>query len=81
MWNQRYLTPLGRITVKKTFALSKLNHLFFSLPYPGIVNLKNIEGMFFKFIWKGKQDKMMRQTLTKKYLDGGPNMLNLHNFV
>ena len=40
VWKQRYLTPLGRITIIKTFSLSKLNHLFFSLPSPGIVILK-----------------------------------------
>ena len=37
--------------------------------------------MFFKFIWNGKPDKIKRETLTRKYLDGGLNMLNLHNFV
>ena len=36
VWKQRHVTPLGRITIIKTFALSKLNHLFFSLPSPGI---------------------------------------------
>ena len=36
VWNQRYLTPLGRITIVKTFALSKLNHLFLALPTPGM---------------------------------------------
>ena len=81
VWNQKYLTLSGRITVIKAFALSKLNHLFFSLPSPGIVNLKNNEGMFFKFIQKGKPDKIKWEILTKKYLDGGLNMLNLHNFV
>ena len=69
VWNQRYLTPLGRITIIKTFALSKLNHLFLSLPSPGIVILKTIESMFFKFIWNGKLDKIKRETLTRKYLD------------
>ena len=37
--------------------------------------------MFFKFIWNGKPDKIKREILTRKYLDGGLNMLNLHNFV
>ena len=30
-WNKRYLTPLGKITVIKTFILPKLSHIFQSL--------------------------------------------------
>ena len=33
-WNRRILTPIGRITVVQTLILSKLNHLFISLPTP-----------------------------------------------
>ena len=33
-WNKRYLTPLGKIAIIKTFLLSKLNHLFLVLPNP-----------------------------------------------
>ena len=31
-WSKRILTPLGRITVIKSLALSKINHLILSLP-------------------------------------------------
>ena len=34
LWNRRYLTPLGKITVIKTLLLPKLNHLFISIPNP-----------------------------------------------
>ena len=33
-WNKRYLTPIGKITVIKTFVISKINHLFICLPTP-----------------------------------------------
>ena len=33
-WKKRSLTPLGKITVIKTLILSKLNHLFTSIPLP-----------------------------------------------
>ena len=33
-WSKRILTPLGRITILKTLIISKLNHLFISLPNP-----------------------------------------------
>ena len=35
-----------RIAIIKTFALSKLNHIFFCLPSAGKEILKTIEGMF-----------------------------------
>ena len=33
-WEKRNLTPIGKITIIKTLCLSKLNHLFLSLPTP-----------------------------------------------
>ena len=33
-WSKRLLTPLGRITVIKSLALSKINHLILALPNP-----------------------------------------------
>ena len=70
VWSKRHLTPLGKIAVIKTLALSKLNHLFLSIPSPG----KDI------FIWNGKPDKVKRTILTKQYCDGGLNMIELNNF-
>ena len=80
-WNKRYLSPLGRIAVIKTFALSKLNHLLLSLPLPAQKYMKRIESMFYKFIWDNKPDKVKRSTLTKDFLHGGLNMIDLNNFA
>ena len=33
-WEKRSLTPLGKITVIKTFMISAFNHLFTMLPNP-----------------------------------------------
>ena len=33
-WGKRALTPLGKITIIKTFLISAFNHLFLSLPNP-----------------------------------------------
>ena len=81
MWQQRYLTPIGKIAVIKTLALSKLNHLFLTLPNPSKDVLRKIENMCYKFIWDGKPDKIKRITLTKNYLEGGLNMLNITEFI
>ena len=39
-WKKRYLTTLGKITVIKTFIISKLIHLFTSLSNPSSTMLK-----------------------------------------
>ena len=57
-WNKRYLTPLGKITVIKTFLLSQLNHLFIALPNPPSETLKEINTILYKFLWDNKPDKI-----------------------
>ena len=81
LWSHRYLTPTGKIAVIKSLALSKLNHLFLSLPSPGKDIFKELETMFYKFIWSGKPDKVKRKIISKHYFDGGLNMIGLDTFV
>ena len=81
MWNQRYLTPIGKVAVIKTLALSKLNHLFLALPNSKKELLKKIENMFYKIIWNGKPDKIRRQFLANLYLEGGLNMIDITHFI
>ena len=52
-WNKRYLTPLGKVTVIKTFLMSKINHLFTTLPDPKEKFINEINDIFFKFfvVW------------------------------
>ena len=49
VWHKRYLTPIGKIAVIKTLAISKLNHLFTSVPSPNKHILKEFETVFFNF--------------------------------
>ena len=80
IWNKRYLTPLGKITVIKTFLLAKLNHLFLTLPNPGKAFIGELNDLFHKFIWSNKPDKINRKTITLKNRSGGLNMINLELF-
>jgi len=80
-WSKRTLTPFGKITVIKTFLLSKLNHLFISLPNPAPSLLDKINTIFYKFIWDNKPDKVKRDILTQSYLNGGLKMINIYNHL
>ena len=81
IWEKRYLTPIGKITIVKTFLMSKLNHLFQSLPTPGQYWLKQLEGMLFKFIWSNMPDKINRQVVTLDKKQGGLQMPDLKLFI
>ena len=76
-WNKRYLTPLGKITVIKSIFLSKLNHLFSSLPNPDSSHLDTLDDIFFKFIWSNKPDKIKRDVTLLDYHKGGLKMIKL----
>ena len=50
LWNYRSLTPLGKVTVIKTFLLPQLNHLFSSALTPK--NILTVQmNLFFRFLW------------------------------
>ena len=80
-WSKRILTPLGKITVIKTLALPKINHLIFSIPNPNESMVKEIETLFFTFLWDNKPDKIKRATIFKDYIDGGLRMVNINAFI
>ena len=54
---------LGKITVIKSLMLSRITHLFLSLPNPCNRFIKDLTLLFYKFIWNGKRDKIKRTTL------------------
>ena len=80
-WNKRYLTPLGKITIIKTFIYSKINHLLSSLPNPPERILNKIEKLCFQFLWDNKPEKVKRSQIKQSKLNGGLNMVNLEHYI
>lgn len=81
LWSQRDLTPIGKITLIKTFALSQLVFLFQVLPNPPLNFIKNLESTLYKFIWGGKPDKVRRNTMINPIREGGLNVTHLNSFI
>ena len=81
IWSKRHLTPLGKIVVVKTILLSKLNHLFSSLPTPTNSLLKELNDIFFKFVWSNKPDKINRDVTILDHSMGGLKMTHLQYFL
>ena len=65
------LAPFEKITVLKSFIMSKLNYLFLCIPDPSKNFIKTLERLFFKFIWNDKPDKIRRNTICMNYKWGG----------
>ena len=80
-WNRRKLTPLGKITVIKSLLISKIVHLLTALPNPSKSALKELEKLFFNFIWGGKRDPIKRAKLTQTYANGGLRMVDITAFT
>ena len=79
-WSRRHLTPLGKIVVLKTLILSKIVHLLISLPPPSEKVMKELNSIFYKFLWNGGPDKVKRTIITQKLENGGLGMIDLKSF-
>jgi len=71
IWKRRNLTLIGKITLIKTFALSKLVYPFSVFPNPSESFFKELDSVLFNFVWNGKPDKIKRKTLILPYSEGG----------
>lgn len=80
-WSKRVLSPIGKLVVIKTLALSKLNHLILGIPNPSIEKINLIQTMFFKFLWNNSNDKVKRNVITQDYKFGGLKMVDLKMFM
>ena len=80
-WSKRNLTPIGKITVIKTLLLSKITHLFISLPNPNKELMDELEKTLFRFIWNGKVDRIARKTMYQDFNNGGCRMTHIPSFI
>ena len=79
-WQHRKLTLMGKITVIKSLALSKLVHLLTALPNLTQSRLNELTSLFYNFIWNNKPDRVKRNTLIGDITQGGLNMIHIHSF-
>ena len=74
LWNNIRFNLIDKITVLRTFALSKLWFLlnFITLEEDEILKLENLS---FNYIWNGKKELISRKVLYCDFKDGGLNMV------
>ena len=74
IWNNINLNMIERITVIRTFALSKIWYLANFIVFERS-EVQEIEKIAFKFIWNDKRELIKRKTLYLDSLEGGLNMV------
>ena len=79
-WIYRYITPYGKITIIKTLALSIISHVALVIPNPSKRMFKQIESIFFKFIWNNKSEKVRREDAKLPEKLGGLNVPDIEQF-
>lgn len=72
---------IGKVTVIKSLALPILVQSFTVLPNPPVRTVKEIQDIFFDFLWNKKVDKIKRNTIIGKYEDGGLKLPHIISFV
>ena len=80
-WSKRILTPLGKITVIKSLALSKINYLILALPNLFKKIIDELQIMFYQYLLDKKPDKIKRTIITQNYTEGGLRMIDVFTFM
>ena len=73
-WKFRRLSLLGKITVIKSLATSQLVYILSPLQ-TNHEALKEINAIFFQFLWDEKGDKIKRNVMIKDYAEVGLKMI------
>lgn len=81
VWSIRDLTPIGKIVLIKTFAMSQLVYLLTVLPNPPINYFNELNTIFHNLILSKKPDKIKRTVLANQRDKDGLNMINIELFA
>ena len=81
IWETRDLTPIGKIQILKSFAISQIVYLLMVLPNPHSNFFAELNSVFFQFIWGNKPDKVARSVMFNDMCDGGLDMINMFIFA
>ena len=79
LWKIRNLSLFGKIQILKSFGISKFIYLFSSILMPDWV-VKEMETLFFNFLWNGK-DRIRRNVMIQTVESGGLKMIDIRSAI
>jgi hypothetical protein len=80
MWSQRDLSLIGKITILKSLAFSKVIYQCGVLAIPENY-VKLLNDIAYGFVWNKKPNKIKRKTLIADYENGGLKMIDIGSFI
>jgi exonuclease III len=80
MWLQRDLSLIGKITVLKSLAFSKVLYQCGVMDVPDNF-IDHLNDLAYDFLWNSKPNKIKRITIISDYEDGGLKMLDIKSFL
>ena len=81
-WRMRNLSLMGKVCVIKTIVLPQLIFLFSVLCIKIPCSFfKELNGIFFKFIWNGGKDRVQRKIMCNDYIKTGLKMIDPLTFA
>ena len=78
-WTVRRPSLIGKTTVLKSLVASQVIHLLSSLQSNSQI-IKQINDLFFDFLWNSKGDKIKRNVIIQNYCNGGLRMIGIASF-
>ena len=79
-WKYRRLTLTGKIIVLKSLVASQLVYVLSPLHTNAKV-IKEVNKLFFSFLWNGRGDKIKRDIIINDYSNGGLKMIDIQSFT
>ena len=70
---------MGKIAVLKSLVVSQLVYVLSPLPL-NAKPIKEVNKLFFAFLWNGKGDKIKENTIINDYPNGGLKMIDIISF-
>ena len=80
-WQGRCLSLVGKITITKSLLLPKITHILSALPNPSDKLIKDLNAMFFTFIYGSKRNPVRRRRLCQSIDENGLSMIDTGSFI
>lgn len=78
-WSVRRLSLIAKITVLKSLVASQVIHLLSPLQTNAQI-IKQLNDLFFDFLWNSKGEKIKRNVIIQNYGNGGLRMIDISSF-
>jgi exonuclease III len=79
-WMHRKLTLNGRVLILKSLAVSQIIYIANLIPFPDDL-IREIEEMFYEFLWCGKTHKVKKSIITQDFSNGGHKMIDVRYMI